>query len=180
METFTELKDFVDNPEFQAQRQRALNGLDMNTIDLPIIDIIRDFKKLSCCFTIQSCYGHFLRTFRNDSHNIEPVEDESRIDQVEYRIAYLALCIEDNEQGRTLYKDLERIRAIAPPFIQFGCAEWFWERQVNSYVLQVEPEEHKTKDRIKISYQHALQIERVRNQFFGEIEEIVREKIHKE
>lgn len=59
------------------------------------------------------------------------------VSEVEYRIAYLALCIENSAPGRMLYDSLQAIPAINPQNIQFGSAHWFWERQVNSYVLQV-------------------------------------------
>lgn len=31
------------------------------------------------------------------------------------------------------------ITAIEPDYLQFGSADWFWERWLNSYALQVEP-----------------------------------------
>ncbi len=46
---------------------------------------------------------------------------------------------------RDSFHDLRQIPAIDPEYIQFGCAEWFWEAQVNSYALQVEPMRHMTK-----------------------------------
>ena len=60
METFTELKPIVKNPLFRKQREQALKNLDLTTIDVPVCDIIKGFADIPYCFTLQSCYGHFL------------------------------------------------------------------------------------------------------------------------
>jgi hypothetical protein len=96
-----------------------------------------------------------------------PVDEA--IDGVEYRIAYLALCIRDTLPGRGLLDELRGIASANPEYIQFGSADWFWERQVNSYAIQVEPRKHMFSDRCHIDHQEALRVERVRDQFFGEI-----------
>ena len=176
MKTFTELKDFVDNPHFHEQRQTSINRVDMTTIDLPIVEVIDDFSKLPYCFTLQSCYGHFLYSGQKDKKNIEPLPASEDIAEVEYRIAYIALCIEDSESGRQLFSELRQVPAVDLDYIQFCCADWFWKDQVNSYALQVEPERYKTKDRCSVSYQEALHIEKVRNQFFAEIKRIVQNR----
>ena len=176
METYTELKDFVDNPYYHRQRQEALRGLDISTIDIPIVPTIEGLANLPYCFTLQSCYGHFLHRDQRDSQNIKPLPISESISSVEYRIAYIALCIQNSDLGRALSHDLREIPAMDPEYIQFGCAEWFWQRQVNSYVLQVEPGRFRTKDRITVDYQEALHIERIRNMFFGELNRIVQER----
>ncbi len=176
METYTELKDFVDNPHYHRQRQKALRGLDISTIDIPIVPIVEGLANLPYCFTLQSCYGHFLHRDQRDSQNIEPLPISESISSVEYRIAYIALCIQNSDLGRVLLHDLREIPAMDPEYIQFGCAEWFWQRQVNSYVLQVEPGRFRTKDRITVDHQEALHIERIRNGFFGELNRIVQER----
>ena len=51
-------------------------------------------------------------------------------------------------------------------YVQFGCAEWFWKRYLNSFVLQVEPERYSTKDKVLIEYNEAIYIENIRNKFF--------------
>ena len=173
METFTELKDFVNNPHYHEQRQKSLSRLDINTIDKPIIQIIEGFSKLAYCFTLQSCYGHFLHNNQNNLKNFEPLSDSNNISNVEYRIAYLSLCIENSDSGKVLFHNLRKIPEIDKEYIQFGCAEWFWKRQVNSYALQVEPERYKTKDRMYISYQEALHIEKIRNEFFSELKKAI-------
>jgi len=172
METFKVIKDFVDNPHFYEQRQESLNELDLTMIDAPILEIIKGFSKLPYCFTLQSCYGHFLHHNQRDSKNIEPLPVSDNIKKVEYRIAYIALCIENSELGIKLFHDLSKIAAINTEYIQFGCGDWFWNRQVNSYALQVEPKRFMTKDKVTVEYDEALHIEKVRNKFFDAIKKI--------
>ncbi|MDY7041895.1 MAG: hypothetical protein SVX38_13645 [Chloroflexota bacterium] len=169
METFTAIKGFVHNPHYHEQRRRALDRLDIDAIDEPIVQLVNNFAKLPYCFTLQSCWGHFLYEGQKDPNNTEALPISAAAPKVEYRIAYIALCLQDSDSGRALFQDLRAIASLNPKDIQFGCAEWFWERQVNSYALQVEPERYKTKDRIVVSYQEALHIERIRNEFFGEL-----------
>jgi hypothetical protein len=173
METFTKVKEFVPNPHYREQREECLRALDMNTIDPPLVDLIEGFLALPYCFTLQCCYGHFLHGAHGTPNNLEPLLITDSTSYVEYRIAYLALCLQDNESGRLLFNELSQVPQIDPSSIQFGCAEWFWERQVNSYALQVEPERYKAKDRICIGYQEALHIQKIRDEFFGELKRIV-------
>lgn len=175
METYVEVKGFVHNSHFLEQRQNAINGLSLEAIDEPIVEIIAEFAKLPYCFTLQSCYGHFLHGDQTNTKNLEPLPNQYKNTSVEYRIAYIALCIQNNDHGKGLLKDLSELQAIDPKYIQYGCADWFWERQKNSYVVQVEPERHKTKDRCVIEFQEALYIEKVRNEFF----EKLRKKLNK-
>ena len=172
METFTEFKPLVKNLLFHQQREKSLNQLDINTIDAPIKEIIKYFAGLPYCFTLQSCYGHFLYINQKNPKNIEPLPGSDNISKVEYRIAYIALCIQNNEQGRMLLHELKKIPTIDPDYVQFGCADWFWEQHVNSYALQVEPERYKTKDKITINFQEALHIETVKTEFFRRLEKI--------
>ena len=172
METYTEFKPLVKNPYFLQQREKVLNQLDFNAIDAPIKDIIKDFSTLPYCFTLQCCCGHFLYNNQKNPQNIEPLPNLDNISKVEYRIAYIALCIRNNQPGRMLFQKLKKIQSIDPKYVQFCCADWFWKRQVNSYALQVEPERYKTKDKITINFQEALHIENVRNEFFRRIEKI--------
>ena len=173
METFTQSKNFVVNPSFSEQRLKSLSQLNFTTIDAPIVEIIKGFSKLPYCFTLQSCYGHFLYDNQRDSTNIEPLPISNRIEKVEYRIAYIALCIQNSEFGMELFHDLKKITAIDRKYIQFGCAEWFWKRQVNSFALQVEPERFMKWDKALVDYHEALHIENVRNKFFDEIRRII-------
>jgi len=177
METFTTVKDFVPNPHYHEQREKCLRELDMNSIDPPLIDLIEGFLSLPYCFTLQSCHGHFLHGGQRNSKNNEPLPVSKGISKVEYRIAYLALCIQDNEAGRGLFNELSEIPDRDPAYIQFGCAEWFWERQVNSYALQVEPDRHKTKDSLLVGYQEALHLQKIRDVFFNELRKVIEKRV---
>jgi len=169
METLTAITSFVRNPHYRDQRRKALDRLDIDTIDAPIVPLIDDLARLPCCFTLQSCYGHFLYKGQEDCNNVEALPISAAISRVEYRIAYVALCLQNSDLGESLFQDLSGLASTNPEYIQFGCAEWFWKMQVNSYALQVEPERFKTKDRIVVDYQEALHIEKVRNEFFNEL-----------
>ncbi|MGD8553950.1 MAG: hypothetical protein PVJ32_00805 [Anaerolineales bacterium] len=166
METFTEARDFVDNPLFAEQRTQSLQSLDLSAIDAPIRDIVADFAKLSYCYTLQICLGHFVYPGQNDPQNLDPLPISSGIKEVEYRIAYLALCIEDSKQGRSLFQDLAKIASKNPECIQFGSADWFWDRQVNTYAIQVEPARFMFQDSAVVDYQEAIVIQKVRDDFF--------------
>jgi hypothetical protein len=177
LETFTELKELVENPHYQKQKQKVLCDLTDDMIDTPIIDLINGFNKLPYCFTLQSCYGHFVYNGQKDTHNLEPLPIKNTIAKVEYRIAYIAFCIENSLLGRELFAALKKITAIDPENVQFCCAEWFWKRQVNSYALQVEPDRLKGKDTAILDYKEALHIEKIRNEFFVWLYELLeREK----
>ena len=175
METFTEPKDFVENPHYLQQQQTSLAALDIDTIDAPIVDIVKSFQDLPCCFTLQSCFGHFIHAGQQDKKSTERLPISDGVGPVTYRIAYVAFCLENNPEGKELLEDLRAIPVADPGYIQFGSAEWFWTRQVNSYVLQVEPERFKDKDQVTINYQEALHIQEVRYNFFSELRRLLHE-----
>ncbi len=172
METFTESKKLVKNLRYQEQRQEILASLTDSIIDIPLIELVKDINNLPYCFTLQCCYGHFIYTGQNDTHNLEPLPHKDKIDRVEYRIAYIAFCIENSAAGRSLIAALNRITDIDSENIQFCSAEWFWKRQVNSYALQVEPDRFKHKDKVILDYREALHIEKIRNEFFVQLKEL--------
>ena len=176
LKTIAELKALVENPHYQQQRQKCLAGLIGDMIDVPIIELINDFNKLPYCFTLQSCYGHFLYNGQMDLNNLDPLPVINTTARVEYRIAYIAFCIDNSESGRRLFDDLKEITAIDPENIQLCCAEWFWKRQVNSYALQVEPDRFKHKDKAILDYKEALKIENIRNEFFVQLKELLQKK----
>lgn len=177
METFTDLKDFVDNPDFHEQRKKCINKLDIERIDDPIVELISGFAKLDYCFTLQSCYGHFLYNSQKNPYNVEPLPASNSISNVEYKIAYIALCIENSKRGKFIFQHIKDIPSIDPEYVQFGCAEWFWERQANSFALQVEPIRHMTKDRLSVDYREALHIEKIRDKFFTHLKRLVQDLI---
>lgn len=173
METFTEPKDLVENPHYEDQRRKILAKLTDDMIDVPIIGLINGINRLPYCFTLQSCYGHFLYDGQKDPNNLNPLPTTDIITRVGYRIAYIALCIDTSDPGRKLFNDLKEITAINPENIQFCCVEWFWERQVNSYALQVEPDRFKNEDKAIFGIKEALKIENVRNEFFAQLKELI-------
>lgn len=173
METFTNTKELIPNPDFDEQRINSLREIDYSEIDPPIVDLIKKISKMDYCFTLQSCFGHFLYKGQTDFRSTDPLPVADNFDKVNYRIAYIAFCIKKCDEGETLLKELSKVYLIEPEYIQFGCAEWFWDRQVNSYVLQVEPERFKNKDKISVEYQEALYIEKIRNVFFKKLNEII-------
>lgn len=148
------------------QRKKCLCELTDKMIDIPIIGIINGLNRLPYCFTLQSCFGHFVHDKQKDPHNFEHLPFKDGITEVEYRIAYIVFCIENSASGRGLFEALKAITAIDSQNIQFCCAEWFWEKQVNSYVLQVEPERLKREDKTMLDFKEALHIEKIRNEFF--------------
>lgn len=156
------------------QRQKSLGNLADDMVDPPIVDIINGFNKLPCCFTLQCCYGHFVYKGREEPHNLAPLPVAESSVKVEYRIAYIAFCIENSVFGKALFAALKKVPAIDPKNVQFCCAEWFWEHQVNSYALQVEPERYKHMDKAILDYREALHIEKVRNAFFIRLEKLLR------
>lgn len=174
METFDQPRKLTANPHFQADRQVALARLANARIDTPICEIIANLKSLSCCFTLQSCYGHFVHTEQSHPENLEPLPPHN-VGEVRYRIAYIALCIENSLPGRRLLTALADIPAIDRELIHFGSPSWFWERYSNSYALQVEPSRFVHKDEAVIDYCEALHIQRVRALFFEGLEQLVRD-----
>ena len=176
METFTEPKELVENQHYQEQREKILGELTDNMIDIPIIKLINGFNKLPYCFTLQSCYGHFIYNNQKDPYNLDPLPITDTIATVEYRIAYICLCIENCELGQGLLGALNEITFIDQENIQFCCADWFWERQANSYALQVEPERFKHKDTAILDYREALHIEKIRNELYVRLQELIQKQ----
>ncbi|MBS3818942.1 hypothetical protein KGY73_05505 [bacterium] len=80
---------------------------------------------------------------------------------------------ENTPSGQRFFDRLKEIISLDPQNVQFGCAQWFWERQVNSYVLQVEPDRFKDKDKAILDYKEALYIEKIRNEFFRWLEKFI-------
>ena len=173
METFTEFRPMVVDPRYQDRRKQCLNELNSDELDPPIADLIDDMCEFPFCFTIQSCFGHFLYPGQNDPNSIESLPATGNFHSVDYRIAYIALCVEDSRSGRKFLRWLRQLPEIGHQYIQFGCAEWFWERNPNSYVLQVEPERHLQKDECRVDFQEALRIEKVRNKFYDHLKTLV-------
>ena len=162
----------MGNPRYLRDRQEVLKALDLRVIDRPIVELIEGFSVLPECFTVQSCYGHFLYAPGQDSHNLERLPHKHD-GEVTYRIAYVAFCLENSPRGRALCESLERVSSLDPGYVQFGSAAWFWARYRNSYALQVEPVRHMTRDQVVIEHSEALHIEKSRDRFFTKLEKLL-------
>jgi hypothetical protein len=144
----------------------------MTGIDAPIRDVILSFAKLTCCFTLQCCFGHFVHAAQPDPEKLTPLPIEN-VGPVRYRIAYVALCIEQSAAGAKLRGMLEEVPTIDSEYVQFGSPGWFWEQHPNSYALQVEPARFMFKDEAVIPHKEALHVQRVRDQFYERLREIL-------
>jgi len=173
LKTYAPLKGFAENPDFQIQKTAALRSLADEMIDPPIAGLIRRLNQLPCIFTLQSCFGHFLHSGQSDPHNLEPLPSTGIESGVAYRIAYIAFCLENSPEGKSLFEAFRDIPSMDPENIQFCCAEWFWRKQVNSYALQVEPDRFRDRDRVKIDYEEAMHLETTRNRFFIELDQVI-------
>jgi len=179
METFRQARPFVSHPDYKKARNEALSGLqdeiNKGSIYPPVLVLLKEFSTVPHCFTIQCCYGHFVHEKEPDDHNLAQLAPYAGIVRdVQYRIAYLALCIENSYPGRELFQDLMQITIIDPDYIQFGSADWFWERNKNSYTIQVEPVRFMTQDRAALDIMEALYVENIRNRFFNMLAQVVR------
>lgn len=178
METYTEERPLVFSPSYDSDRRKALEELRIEiakgSIDEPMMDIVERFARMQHCYTLQSCFGHFMREFSADDSNTKRVaEVEGPGSMLHYRIAYLAFCIQNSAKGRTLLEEMKEVAEISPEYIQFGSASWFWDICVNSYVLQVSPLSHACEDHFDVSIEEAFQIERTRDKFFDRMRDIL-------
>jgi hypothetical protein len=168
METFTEPREFVEDLRYAQDRSDALAALDLSSIDRPIVDIVDGFAALPHCFTLQCCYGHFIRAPDQDHRSLDPIP-RAYSGLLTYRIAYVAFCIENSRRGWGFRQALAGIPKVAPGCVQFGSADWFWERWVNSYALQVEPVAHQLEDEVILEAAEATCIQMARDLFFKEL-----------
>ena len=90
-----------------------------------------------------------------------------------YRIAYLVICIENSNRGWALREALAQVPKIDPGYIQFGSPDWFWQRWLNSYALQVEPAAHKFHDEATLEVSEARHVQGVRELFFERLRDLL-------
>jgi hypothetical protein len=178
METFTSARPFTLHPGYASDRDKTNRELEeemlSGSIDAPLLPIIRDWMPITHCFTVQCCFGHFVHDREPDIENlVPPSRYRGKIETVRYRLAYVAVCIQDTICGREMYADLEELAADNPDYIQFGSAGWFWERLVNTYCIQLEPERLKNTDSGLIAMDEALHLEMLRKNFFQRLAGIV-------
>ena len=172
METFATTRDFIDHPRYLRDRKKVMKGFKPGDIDAPIRDIVTALGKLPYCFTLQSCYGHFLWEGQPDKRNLDVLPLQVR-GLIRYRIAYLALCIEKGDRGASLRDQLAAICEMDKEYIQFGSPEWFWRQYPNSYAIQVEPQRDAFKDETLLEHAEALHVQTVRNLVFQELRELL-------
>jgi hypothetical protein len=182
METFAGPKPFVDNPEYERNRSVALetlrNLIAAGRIDPPIVELMNLFSRVSHCYTIQSCFGHFVHERESDEHTTSRLAPyRERISTVLYRIAYIAFVLEKSENGFVLCRDLRTLALQNPGYLQFGSAGWFWEQSVNTYQIQVALEQEKEKDSFWVTYNEALLLEKIRDMLICELAAIARNHI---
>jgi hypothetical protein len=171
METYTESKPFKHNLDFKADRLVALDNLDLDLIDPPLVKLVREINMLPYLFTLQCCYGHFLKKDGIEISNLELLETNVR---VEYRLAYIAFCIENSFSGKNIIQKIMSIpSAIDRDKIQFCSAQWFWDQWLNSYALQVMPKRFKDRDTAQLEYAEVREIEKVRDYFFVFLEDFI-------
>jgi hypothetical protein len=164
METYTDPKPLRHTPTFKVDRLEALDKLDTKLVDSPLVTLIKDINRLPYLFTLQCCYGHFIKKDGKEVSDLDLLDTSER---VEYRLAYVAFCIENSISGRNIRQHLMSIPvSIDRDKIQFCSAHWFWEQWLNSYALQVMPKRFKDRDTAQLEYAEAKEIEKVRDSFF--------------
>lgn len=178
METFTKARPLVPSPGYDTDRREALVGLNTEigkgSTDEPTLDILMQFSNIPFCYTLQSCYGHFMLEPSTADRNTKRVVDVAgKSSKLHYRIAYVAFCVQNSDQGLALLEDLKAIADVDPDYIQFGSADWFWKACVNSYVLQVSPLRNAFEDSFEVSTEMAMRIERTRDMFFDRLREVL-------
>lgn len=172
METFSERKDLEENDRYSQDRKAVLGELDLSLIDEPIVDIVDCLASLPYCFPLQTCYGHLLCAPNQNLRSLDRIPC-GYAGPVRYRIAYLALCIENSRPGRALLDSLAETSRIDPDYVQLGSADWFWKRWPNSYTLQVEPGRFMTQDEITLQFAEALHVQQIRDLFFSELRKLL-------
>ena len=177
METFIEPRQFVKNPRFSKDRHDTLAALDLRKIDGPIVDLIDGFTALPHCFTLQSCYGHFLYSPEQDTYSLDLVPNKNT-GYIRYRLAYIVFCIDNSPVGMAFHNSLAKVPELDPDYIQFGSAEWFWKRYVNSYALQLEPARFKRKDEAILEHAEALHVQQRRGLFFRKLRDLLKKQLN--
>ncbi|MBT8506843.1 hypothetical protein AZH53_11075 [Methanomicrobiaceae archaeon CYW5] len=180
METFTPPRPMITFAGFDTGREKALEDLTSvirnGEIDPPLLPLIRAFSRVPSCYTLQSCYGHFVHAGTQDIHTIRRLQPgATQVRRVTYRIAYVAFCIENSRRGHLLCEDLRVIARNDPEYIQFGSADWFWDQTPNTYAIQVSPSRYQTQDSCLLTLDEALVVQDVRDRLFTELMRLVKE-----
>ncbi len=173
MQTYITSKNLVEHTNYKKQREDTLRRLDMSKIDPLLTDLIKSFNSIPYCFTLQCCSGHFFNDFHRLDNASDFLFDPEKSNTIQYSIAYIAVCIRNCLLGRRLIEGIKKIASMDPEYIQFGCAQWFWQKTVNSYVLQVEPQKYLDKDIINIEYSEAICVMKARDLFLVKLKDML-------
>jgi hypothetical protein len=60
METYTEYKPFVENPNFAEDRRDMVENLEAGGMDPHLVPLVEKINRLPSVFSLQCCHGHFL------------------------------------------------------------------------------------------------------------------------
>jgi len=175
MQTYMKARPVEDNDTFEAQRSDALAALDLSAMDEPMVSLVESLNRLPHCFTLQCCFGHFVAAGDTDTRTLAPPPPMGKT-PMEYRVAYVAICIRDDEHGRGLLDRIHELRDLDPKYIQVGSADWFWERQVNSYIIQVGPKRMRKHDAMTLDGKELRHVSHVRTQLWRRFAALVRRR----
>ncbi|MCK5126539.1 MAG: hypothetical protein KAR42_09805 [candidate division Zixibacteria bacterium] len=169
METFNTIHDFVDDSSFERNRDKSISTLPKISIDPPLQNLINLCSLLPCCYTMQCCWGHFVYPGQSDPDSLAPLPESLEVNDVEYRLAYIAFCLQNSKSGRRFRDSMAEIVNLNSEYIQLCSADWFWEQRVNTYQLQVEPERFKHLDKAIIPFTEAKLIEKLKAKVYDQL-----------
>lgn len=174
MDTYCQAKPLVVDPGYESRRQKAHAALDPRSLDPPMVSLVEGLNRLPHCYTLQCCHGHIMIPGQGPPEHWQrlPVDDPPA--KALYQLAYMALVVRNDDQGRNLLRRLALVAGRAPAFIQMGSAQWFWVSQgeFNSYVLQVSPGRRQDQDHFEMPRPEALEWMAAREQFMAGLEEL--------
>lgn len=176
METYTRARPVEPNDAFEAQRAAATVGLDATDIDEPLVALVADLNRLPHCFTLQCCYGHFVGEGDQDPRSLKPPPPMGKR-SLQYRLAYVAFAISDDDRGRAFLEAVHDLRDLDPRYIQVGSADWFWDRQVNSFVIQIGPRKMRKVDFMDLDGKQVRHVSHVRTQLFRRFAALVEREL---
>ena len=176
MDTYCPAKPLTVDPGYGARRQKALAGLDLNALDPPMVSLVDSFNRLPHCYTLQCCHGHLMIPNQGPPADWKRLPVENPPAKALYQLAYMALVVRNDSAGRGLMRGLAVVAGRAPAFMQLGSAQWFWEAQgeVNSYVLQVSPQDRQDQDHFEMLRDEVHQWLGAREKFMAGLEDLVR------
>ena len=68
---------------------------------------------------------------------------------------------------------LAEIPRIAPRYVQYGSADWFWRRWPNSFALQVMPRAQQFRDEAILDCPEARRTQEARDRFFDALRRLL-------